>query len=444
MWAASLRLALATVLLAGIALLLRHPFPRGAALRAALGYGLLQFGLNFSLLYWGETRFPSGLTAVLYATIPLSTALMTAATGLERLTRVTLAGAVVALAGVALLFRDQAAGEVGALPALALLTAATLAAWSGLILKRGPRQSPVWSTAVGSAAGLAVCLAVSFAAGEAHPFPSRFAQWFPVVYLTLAGSVGAFVLFAWLINHWPVTRVSFIAVVNPLVALLLGWVFRDERLTLASLAGSGLVLLGLLFGLRGGRPGQDGDRSRSALRERCARWLRPREAAGAGRGGCPRRLDIPGEELGHVFHRPRDPAGFAGRRVVVVGGGESAAEAAIALAGSGAEVTLVHRGAMLTRPGFRTLSRLSDLLAGAPTEPFRKGRPRGAVPRRAPGPGTVTLRLVTRLVEVRPGEAVLDPAEGPLETVPADAVFILVGSDPAGGLPGLPEVRVPG
>ena len=57
-------------------------------------------------------------------------------------------------------------------------------------------------------------------------------------------------LFAWLINHWPVTRVSFIGVVNPVVALLLGWAFRDERLTLASLAGSALVLLGLVFGLR--------------------------------------------------------------------------------------------------------------------------------------------------------------------------------------------------
>jgi NosR/NirI family transcriptional regulator, nitrous oxide reductase regulator len=150
-----------------------------------------------------------------------------------------------------------------------------------------------------------------------------------------------------------------------------------------------------------------------------------------GRGGCPGRLGIPGEQLDHVFHRLYDPADFAGQRVVVVGGGQTAAEAAIALAESGAEVTLVHRGAMLTRPRFRTLSRLSELLAGAPTEPFRKGQPRSAVPRRAPGPGTVTLQLVTRLVEVRPGEAVLDPAEGPPKAVPAGAVVILVGSDPA-------------
>jgi drug/metabolite transporter (DMT)-like permease len=249
-WAASLRLALAAVLLTLIARLLRHPFPRGRALRAAIAYRVLQFGVNFPLLYWGEKTFPSGLTAVLYATIPLSTALMTAGLGMERLTAFKLAGTGVALAGVALLFSDQLGGDVGLVPGLVIFSAATFAAWSGVILKRGPRQSPLWSNAVGAAAGLAVCLAVSFALGEPHPFPASFAAWFPVLYLTLAGSVGAFVLFAWLINHWPVTRVSFIGVVNPIVALLLGWLVRDEHLTLASLGGSALILVGLVLGLR--------------------------------------------------------------------------------------------------------------------------------------------------------------------------------------------------
>jgi len=255
-WAASLRLALAALLLTLIAGGLGHPFPHGRALRAALAYGFLQFGVNFPLLYWGEKTFPSGLTAVLFATIPLSTALMTAALRMERLTPLKLAGAGVALAGVALLFSDQLGGRVGLVPGLALLTAASFAAGSGVILKRGPRQSPLWSNAVGATVGLVVCLVVSFAAGEPHPFPVRFAAWFPVLYLTLAGSVGAFVLFAWLINHWPVTRVSFIGVVNPVVALLLGWLVRDEHLTLASLGGSGLVLVGVIFGLRGSAPQQ--------------------------------------------------------------------------------------------------------------------------------------------------------------------------------------------
>jgi len=256
-WAAVLRLALATILLSLLARLVRHPFPRGAALRTALLYGLLQFGINFALLYPCEKSFPSGLTAVLYATIPLTTALLTWALGMERLGALKIAGAVIALGGVVLIFAGRLGHGVGLVAALALFVSATVAGWSGVILKRGPRQSPVWSNAVGSAVGLVFCLAVSFALGEAHPLPTRFAAWFPVVYLTLAGSVGAFVLFAWLINHWPVTRVSFVGVINPVVALVLGWLARGERLTPASFAGSALVVLGVVLGLRGSAPPRD-------------------------------------------------------------------------------------------------------------------------------------------------------------------------------------------
>jgi drug/metabolite transporter (DMT)-like permease len=253
-WAASLRLALASLSLGAIARALGHPFPRGAALRTAIVYGTLQFGINFALLYWGEKTFPSGLTAVLYATIPLSTAFLARAHRLERLSPPKLAGAGVALAGVTLIFLGQLRGEVRLVPGMVLFSAATFAAWSGVLLKRGPRQSPLWANAVGSLVGLAVCLGVSFALGEPHPFPARSAAWLPVLYLTCAGSLGAFVLFAWLINHWPVTRVSFIGVVNPVVALVLGWLVRDERLTIASFAGSALVVLGVVIGLRASAP----------------------------------------------------------------------------------------------------------------------------------------------------------------------------------------------
>ncbi len=148
-----------------------------------------------------------------------------------------------------------------------------------------------------------------------------------------------------------------------------------------------------------------------------------------GRSGCFRRLEVPGEGLEHVFDRLHDPQEYAGQRTLVVGGGERAAESAIALAEGGAEVTLVHRGAILTRPRYGTLSRLSERLAGAPTEPWRRRMDRALIPRRAPGPGTVTLRLGTLVGEIRAGEAVLRQADGTSEAVPADAVFVMVGRE---------------
>ncbi len=69
-----------------------------------------------------------------------------------------------------------------------------------------------------------------------------------------------------------------------------------------------------------------------------------------GRTGEARRLGVPGEAAPRAYHRLHDPAAFANRDVLVAGGGDSACEAAIALAGAGARVTLVHRGPRLDRP----------------------------------------------------------------------------------------------
>lgn len=69
-----------------------------------------------------------------------------------------------------------------------------------------------------------------------------------------------------------------------------------------------------------------------------------------GRRGAPRRLGVPGDALAHVIYSLPDPAAYAGQRVAVVGGGDSAVEAALALAQQpGTKVTLVHRGADLGR-----------------------------------------------------------------------------------------------
>ena len=92
-WAATIRLVLAAPLLAALVLVTRQRFPRGPALTGAILFGVFNFGVNLSLLYWGERVVPSGIAAVLYATVPLSTALIAAGMGVERLVPRKLAGA---------------------------------------------------------------------------------------------------------------------------------------------------------------------------------------------------------------------------------------------------------------------------------------------------------------------------------------------------------------
>jgi len=253
LWAAALRLALAALVLGGIAAALRHPFPRGEALRAAVLFGVFQFGINMPLLYWGEVTVPSGISAVLFATVPLSSALITRALGMERLNRLKIAGALVAIAGVALIGGASSKGFSHTAGVLAILVAATVAGLGTSFLKRGPRQSPFAATAVGHLVGLPICLLGSALLGERWSLPQTPAAWGPILYLTLAGSTGAFALMAWLLHHWPVTRVAFVSVITPVIALVLGAVIRHEPLTPKSMVGTVLVFAGLALGMAADR-----------------------------------------------------------------------------------------------------------------------------------------------------------------------------------------------
>jgi len=253
-WAATLRLTLATLLLAAWTRLRGQRLPRGPALRAALGYGVAQFGVNLPLLYWGETVVPSGLSAVVYATLPLSSALIARAFRMERLTAGKVLGALIAFTGVAVLFSSTLRARVPPAGLVAILIGATAASFGTVLLKRGPRQDPFGANAVGCAIGAVLAGAVSLALGEPHALPATLGAAWPVLYLTVAGSLGAYVIMSWLVGHWSVTRTSYVTVIVPVIALALGALVRHERLGPTTGVGTALVLAGLLIGMRPERP----------------------------------------------------------------------------------------------------------------------------------------------------------------------------------------------
>lgn len=253
MWAGTLRLTLASLVLVAVARVMRRPLPRGAALRSAVWYGLFQFGLNVPLLYWGELVVPSGLAALVYATIPITAALVAPAFGTERLAPLKMLGAAVALGGVLALFFGQLGARVTALPILAIYLATVASSAGSTLLKRGPRQDPLAANAVAAAAGAPVCLLASCLLGEARLVPVRWIEIYPIVYLALAGSVGAFVVFAWLINHWDVSTLAFIGVVVPVIAVSLGALVRHEEIRRQHVLGAVLVLAGVALAIASDR-----------------------------------------------------------------------------------------------------------------------------------------------------------------------------------------------
>jgi thioredoxin reductase/NAD-dependent dihydropyrimidine dehydrogenase PreA subunit len=131
-----------------------------------------------------------------------------------------------------------------------------------------------------------------------------------------------------------------------------------------------------------------------------------------GKSGEFRRLGVPGESLDKVFNRLHDPRDFAGRRVLVVGGGDAAVETAVALAEAGATVTLVHRAAELARCKPTLLERLERWTS------------------RAASTGAIELRHGTRVTEILPDRVVLSTLDGRAASVTNDVVFVMIGREP--------------
>jgi drug/metabolite transporter (DMT)-like permease/protein-S-isoprenylcysteine O-methyltransferase Ste14 len=242
LWAATLRLAIAAVLLLAIARVTRAPLPRGEALKGAALFGFFNFGINFALLYWGQMRVPSGVAAIFYATLPLTSGILAWWMGVHPLDPTRTVAAVIGLVGVAIIFAGELALGASPVALLAVLLAALSAALSGVFLKRAPSQPAIPANAVGAMVGLPFCLAASLIAGEPHDLPRTAVGWWPILYLAVAGNLGAFVLWSWLVTQWKLTTVTTGALITPVIAVVLGAVVKGESPAPGTYLGAMLVL----------------------------------------------------------------------------------------------------------------------------------------------------------------------------------------------------------
>lgn len=127
-----------------------------------------------------------------------------------------------------------------------------------------------------------------------------------------------------------------------------------------------------------------------------------------GTRGKPRTLQVPGENLPKVFSMLEDPDDWQGKSVLVVGGGDSACEAALALADAGAKVSISYRG-----------------------RGFNRAQPKNkqSIERYA-AEGRIKAKLGSQVVQFEPDSVTLALADGTQKRYPNDAAFVLIGADP--------------
>jgi drug/metabolite transporter (DMT)-like permease len=218
--------------------------PRRALAASALVGLLLPAGGN-GVVTVAEQEVPSGLAALLVASVPLWVVVLRTVVARERVATTTLAGVAVGFAGLGVLLlpgsRPAEATATGVL--LVLVAAASWALGSflspRLALPEDPLVSTGWQMVFGGVV-LAVAGVVAGEPGDVHAASAD--SILALVYLVTAGSWVAYTAYAWLLQNAPISQVATYAYVNPLVAVVLGWAILGERLGGATLLGAALVI----------------------------------------------------------------------------------------------------------------------------------------------------------------------------------------------------------
>src|SRR2546423_11393618 len=216
---AAVRFLLASVILFAIVAARRVRLPRTSSEWALIaGTGVLAFTLNYGLLFWGEQHISSGLAALLQATLPVF-GLLIAHLHLpgERLTAWKMAGALLGVVGVGVIFSNQlgAEGVMRARGSAAVVAGAACVAYANVLVKaRGAQLDPAVLAAGQMACGLVPLFAFGLAF-EGNPVSFHWTTLAVVslLYLTLVGSVAAFLLYYWLVRNMDVTKTMLIALV---------------------------------------------------------------------------------------------------------------------------------------------------------------------------------------------------------------------------------------
>lgn len=213
--------------------------PTWPQFRASIVIGFFFFLIGHGSLHWAERIVPSGLAALLIAVEPIFVFLLSSvAARTWKLSGMLLAGILLGLGGVAMLFQGTA---LDAKPGMTFAAVAILIgalSWSvGIIYSRRSHLSgnPALLSALSLLSGAVMLIFTAILAGEAKGFSVAQVtakSWLALSYLIVFGSVVAFSAYNWLLEHYSPTLVATHTYVNPVVAVLLGWLYAGETLTL--------------------------------------------------------------------------------------------------------------------------------------------------------------------------------------------------------------------
>jgi len=213
-----------------------------------LSCGFLTFTGGYACVYRAEQLISSGLTAILFSTMPLMVALLSRFwTGSERLTWRKIFGIFVGIFGTVILFRPQ--GDISSTELAGMvwaLCSSFSAAVSLVIVKKHSRHTDIYVlNALGMSIGAGMLLSLSLLTESYAQIIWSPANVLAIIYLALAGSITTFLTYYHLLKIMDATVLSLSTLIFPLVAVVLGKAFLGEQVPSAMALGMATVLSGV-------------------------------------------------------------------------------------------------------------------------------------------------------------------------------------------------------
>jgi drug/metabolite transporter (DMT)-like permease len=246
-----LRVAVAALILLPLLRVYRIPFPKGVSgWTPFVAIALFNNVLPFSLIVTGQTHIASGLASILNATTPLSTVMVMAAVGEEKLSVRRIAGVVGGLIGVAVLRGEAAGFSTGQGVGIVLCLAATVSyALSALLARRLLANSPPLGTSTFQLLASTVMMAIVAGGVEQPwrlPMPGM-TTWMAVIGLAAASTALAYIVFFQIVRRSGATNVMLVTLLIPVTAILLGYLVLGESMSARELTGAAVIGSALLL-----------------------------------------------------------------------------------------------------------------------------------------------------------------------------------------------------
>mgnify|MGYP001302882593 FL=1 len=223
----------------------------GSAMKIYLVGGFFSFLIPFGLVYWGQQFISSGLASVLFAVYPFSVAVVAHFTlHDEKLKKTKIIGMLVGFIGIIVIFSDSFAIRFNLMEFFGMAAVVGSGIIQSfvvvLIKKEGKHLNPFSMNLVPMAIAAIGFLAAGLLIEDVGRNRFDLIGLSSVFYLGIFGSIVTFTTYYWLLKKVSVLLMSLIAFITPIIALILGWMVYDEKLTVFHLIGSILVLTGLL------------------------------------------------------------------------------------------------------------------------------------------------------------------------------------------------------